>query len=104
MVRMSVYYPNNPGCRFDHAYYAGPHRRLVEKHLTSHGLREVQIERGVAGYAGSPAPYIAVGHLLFESLSALEAAWSAKGAAIVADVANYTDAQPVIQISEIVPV
>ena len=102
MIRMSVYYPNDPGGHFDHAYYAGTHRRLVQQRLGPLGLRDVQIERGVAGYAGAPAPYVAVGHLLFDSLPALEAAWSAQGATIVADVPNYTDAQPVIQISEVV--
>jgi uncharacterized protein (TIGR02118 family) len=103
MVRMSVYYPNQPGTRFDHAYYATTHRRLVAERLTPLGLRAVEIERGVAGYAGSAAPYIAVGHLVFDSLDVLVAAWAARGEQVVADVPNYTDAQPLVQISEVVP-
>lgn len=102
MVRMSVFYPNQPGCLFDHAYYATEHRRLVESRLGPLGLRAIEIERGVAGYGGGPAPYAAVGHLLFDSLEVLGAAWSERGDEIVADVPKYTDVQPVVQISEVV--
>jgi uncharacterized protein (TIGR02118 family) len=100
---MSVYYPSQPGVTFDHAYYAGPHRRLVDERLGPLGLVRVENERGVAGYAGGPAPYVAVGHLLFDSLAALGAAWDARGGELLADVPNYTNAQPVVQISEVVP-
>jgi uncharacterized protein (TIGR02118 family) len=103
MVRMSVYYANQPGVSFDHAYYAGIHRQLVNDRLGPLGCRSVEIDRGLAGYAGGPAPYVAVGHLVFDSLESLERAWAAHGAEIVADVPQYTNAQPVIQISEIAP-
>ncbi len=101
MIRMSVYYANQPGVTFDHAYYAGSHRQLVDDRLGPLGCHSVQIDRGVAGYAGGPAPYVAVGHLLFNSLEALDRAWREHGAEIVADVPRYTNAQPVIQISEV---
>ena len=103
MVRMSVYYPSQPDGTFDHAYYAGPHRRLVEERLGPVGLRRVEIEQGVAGFGGGPAPYVAVGHLLFDSLGALQAAWDARGGDVVADLPRFTTIQPVVQISEIVP-
>ena len=102
MVRMSVYYPNQPDAHFDHTYYATKHRKLVEDSLKPLGLRRVEIERGVAGFAGGPAPYVSVGHLIFDSMDALGAAWAVGGDAIVADVPNYTNAQPVVQISEVV--
>jgi uncharacterized protein (TIGR02118 family) len=103
MVRMSVYYPSQPGVTFDHDYYAGAHRRLVEERLGPLGLVRVEIERGMAGYGGGPSPYVAVGHLLFDSADTLGAAGDARGGDVVADVPNYTNAQPVVQISEIVP-
>jgi uncharacterized protein (TIGR02118 family) len=102
MVRMSVYYPSQPDVTFDHAYYADAHRRMVEERLGPLGLHRVEIERGDAGYGGGPAPYVAVGHLLFDSMDALQSAWAARGGEVVADVPNYTNAQPVVQISEIV--
>lgn len=104
MVRMSVYYPSQPGATFDHDYYAGAHRRLVEERLGTLGLRRIEIERGVAGYGGAPAPYVAVGHLLFDSMETLGAAWAGGGDDVVADVPRFTSVQPVVQISEIVPV
>ena len=65
--------------------------------------RRVEIERGVAGPAGGPPPYVAVGRLIFDSLDALGAAWDARGGEIVADVPRYTNARPVVQVSEVVP-
>ena len=103
MVRMSVYYPNQPDVTFDHAYYSGPHRQLCQDRLGPHGLQRVEIDRGVAGYGGGPAPYIAVGHLIFDSMESLQAAWGVGGNEIVADVPRYTNAQPVVQISEVMP-
>lgn len=102
MVRMSVYYPSQPDTAFDHAYYAGPHRRLVEERLGPRGLQRVEIDRGIAGFGGGPAPYVAVGHLLFDSLQSLQAAWDAGGGDVVADLPRFTTIQPVVQISEIV--
>jgi uncharacterized protein (TIGR02118 family) len=102
MVRMSVYYPSQPGVTFDHAYYSGEHRQLCQRVLGPLGLERVEIDRGVAGYGGGPAPYVAVGHLFFDSMDALQTAWAAGGGEIVADVPRYTNAQPVVQISEIV--
>ena len=102
MIRMSVYYPNASGVTFDHDYYASTHRRLVQDRLGPIGLQAIEIERGVAGFGGGPAPYVAVGHLLFPSMEAMQSAWTQRGDEIVADVPRYTNAQPVVQISEVV--
>jgi hypothetical protein len=53
------------------------------------------------GEPGSPALYIAMGHLLFESVADFQSSFGAHAAEIVADVPNYTNTQPVIQISEV---
>jgi uncharacterized protein (TIGR02118 family) len=48
-------------------------------------------------------PYIAIGHFYFESAEALEAASNAPTAGHAwADVPNFTNAQPVMQVSQIV--
>jgi uncharacterized protein (TIGR02118 family) len=39
--------------------------------------------------AGSPAPYLALGHLYFESVDAFQKAWAPHAAQIVADVPNF---------------
>jgi uncharacterized protein (TIGR02118 family) len=101
VIRVSVYYPNQPGTNFDHAYYARQHRDLVHDRLQPLGLKSVEIEKGVAGFGGGPAPYVAVGHLCFDSMEEFQKAWSAHGDEIVADIPRYTNAQPVVQISEV---
>ena len=61
------------------------------------GLERAEIDRGVDG------PYVAAVHFRFESLEAMTAALSDDGSTVVtADVANYTNITPVVQISEIV--
>lgn len=50
---------------------------------------------------GSSPPYIAMGHLLFESVQAFQSSFGKHADQIVADVPNYTNAQPVLQLSEV---
>jgi len=47
-----------------------------------------------------PAPYAVMANLLFESVESMRAALAEHGSALSADVPNYTNVQPVIQISE----
>jgi len=49
---------------------------------------------------GTPAPFVAVVDLLFDSVEAFQAAFGAAEAEIVADIPNYTSIEPVVQISE----
>ncbi len=102
MIRISVLYPHESGARFDHQYYSTTHVQLIKEKLGPAGLVRVEIDRGVAGESeGAPAPYTAVGHLVFESLEAFGSAMAAHGEALAADMPNYTDLKPSVQISEI---
>jgi uncharacterized protein (TIGR02118 family) len=93
MIRLSVYYPATDGATFDHDDYRTTHVPLA---VQSWGLDGAEIDRGVNG------PYVAAVHFRFESLDALNAAMAARGTgAVLADVANYTSIQPVLQTSEI---
>jgi uncharacterized protein (TIGR02118 family) len=94
MIRLSVYYPTSDGATFDHDYYRTTHVPLA---VQAWGLDGAEIDRGVNG------PYVAAVHFRFESLDALNTAMAAPGTgAVLADVANYTSIQPVLQTSEIV--
>jgi uncharacterized protein (TIGR02118 family) len=42
-----------------------------------------------------------MGHLYFESVAEFQAAFAPHAAAIMADIPNYTNIQPVIQVSEV---
>ena len=99
MVKVSVFYPNKPGNHFDMSYYCSKHMPMVQR-LLGPALQNVAVEEGIAGAsAGSPAPYLALGHLYFESVDAFQQAWAPHASQIVADVPNYTNSEPAIQIS-----
>lgn len=103
MIRMSVMYPSGEGTRFDHDYYARKHAALVHERLGPLGLLRFEVDKGVAGGApGSPAPFACMGHLYFNSLTELQTATKAHGRELMADVPNFTNIQPQVQISEIV--
>jgi uncharacterized protein (TIGR02118 family) len=53
MVRISVLYPNEPGKRFDHTYYAQKHLPLVMDRLKGYGMLRYEVARGGRGSAGA---------------------------------------------------
>jgi uncharacterized protein (TIGR02118 family) len=104
MVCISVLYPNVPGKKFDHGYYARHHMPLVMDTWKSSGLIRYEIDMGMAGGApGSPAPFICVSRLYFSSLEDFQKAIGSQGADILADVPNYTDIELQIQVSQMTP-
>ena len=82
-------------------YYIEKHMPMVKRKIGASCVG-FTVESGLAGGApGSPAPYVAIGALLFESIKDFGAAMAEHEAEIMADIANYTDSQPVMQISEV---
>ena len=64
---------------------------------------EAEVDDGLGSIMpGKPAPYAAIGYLLFENMEDFQKGLTAHGAEIMADIPKYTDLQPVIQISEVV--
>jgi uncharacterized protein (TIGR02118 family) len=103
MIRVTVLYPNEPGKRFDHAYYAGKHLPLVMERLKGSGMLRYEVDKGLAGGGpGAPAPFIAACHLYFNAAADFQKGIGAHGGEIMADIPNYTDISPQIQISEVV--
>ena len=102
MIRVSVLYPDGDGKTFDHDYYANSHIPMVTEKLKSFGLAGGAVDKGLGGAApGAPAPYVSIGHLLFETIEGFQQAFGAHGEEIMADIPNYTNIEPIIQISEI---
>jgi uncharacterized protein (TIGR02118 family) len=103
MVRISVLYPNEPGKKFDHDYYVNTHMKLVRDRLAGFGVVRTEVDRGVAGGApGTSAPYVAIGHVYVNTLEGFQKGMGQHGQEIMADIANYTNIQPQMQISEII--
>lgn len=100
MAVFTVLYPAREGARFDQAYYEATHIPLAREAFTPTGLTDVQILKGVAGAGGAAAPYLLIVNLTFRDMDALQASLGGPRAPeVMADVANFTDIQPVAQIS-----
>lgn len=103
MIRVSVFYPNKPGAKFDYTYYANKHMKLVQEKLRPMGLVKIEIDKGVSGMAaGSSAPYITVGYLVFGSMDDLQKASVPIGGELHDDIPNFTNVEPQVQVSEII--
>jgi uncharacterized protein (TIGR02118 family) len=101
VIKVSVMYKNGAGNRFDMQYYVNNHIPMVQR-LLGPALKGVAVEQGMAGgEPGEPPTYLAFGHLIFDSVETFQTSFGPHGDAIRADVANYTNTHPVIQISEI---
>lgn len=102
MIKVSVMYPNTPGARFDHDYYRDTHMPMVKARLGT-ACRYYTVDKGLAGDAPGEAPtYVGMCHIFCDSLEAFQAAFGPHADAIMADIPNYTDLTPVLQISEVV--
>ena len=101
MIKVSVFYPNNQRSKFDMNYYCNTHMPMVRQKLRA-ACKGAAVEQGIAGATpGSQPGFIAIGHIYFESVEAFRAAFTPHAEAIMADIPNYTDIQPTLQISEV---
>ena len=99
MILVSVMYPT--GAKFDTDYYLKTHMPLVKDRWGPHGLKSAQVLRGAAKPDGSAPDYQMIALLTFGSLDDFKAAGKAHGREVFADIANFTDAQAVVQINDI---
>ncbi len=102
MIKVTILYPNGDGKTFDMDYYANKHMPMVAS-LMGDALKSLAIDKGVGGRTPEePMPYLAIGYLYFDKLSDYQNAFGPNAEKIVGDIPNYTNIQPVIQISEVV--
>ncbi len=99
MVVVTVMYAAD--ARFDFDYYRDKHLPLIRQ-LWGTALVDCQPLRSVATADGTPPPYQVITLLHFRDMASLQEAMAAHGAAVAADLANFTDRQPLIQINETV--
>jgi len=99
MIKVGVFYPLT--VKFDWDYYLNKHTPMLHK-LMGAALRKVEIDKGLAGGGpGAPATYTTICNLHFDSVEAFQGAFAPHAQQIMGDIANYTDVQPVVQISEV---
>ena len=101
MIKVSVLYPKTNSSSFDMDYYCDSHMPMVQEKLGV-ALKKVAVEGGLGGGTpDSPPPYAAMGHLYFDTVEDFQSSFGPHAAAIMADIPNYTDVAPVIQVSDV---
>ncbi len=101
MISLTVLYPNTTGTRFDMDYYLSTHTPLVKERLTPIGLIGVDLETGMAGGApDTPPAFTMIARLNFATPNDLQAALAAHGPELIGDILNFTDVEPIMQISQ----
>ncbi|MEM9649946.1 MAG: EthD family reductase [Bacteroidota bacterium] len=101
MVKVTIMYPNGDGKTFDMDYYSNKHMPMVAN-LLGDSLKLLEIDKGMGGRTpDDPMPYLAIGYLYFDQLSAYQNSFGPHAQQIVGDIPNYTNTQPIIQISEV---
>jgi uncharacterized protein (TIGR02118 family) len=102
LIKVSVMYPNTAGVQFNHAYYRDTHMPMVKAKMGGH-CKSYTVDKGLAGGTpDAPATYVAMCHIYCDTVESFLAGFGPHAKAIMADVPNYTNAQPVVQISEVV--
>lgn len=99
MLRVSVLYPQQSGGKFDFDYYLKTHIPLAQK-LVGAALKRVEVYKGLGAPGGAPAAYVCSASLFFDSAAAFEQAFGPVAAQVMADVPNYTNLQPVVQLED----
>jgi len=102
MIKVSVMYPNEPGLRFDHDYYRTKHLPLIKSRMGA-ALKYYTIDKALMDGEGKPlGAYVAMCHLLCDSLDAYQASFGPHAQEIRGDIPNFTDGASIHQISEVV--
>lgn len=104
MIRVTVLFPKTSDSHFDMEYYLNKHVPMTKAKLQGLGFPvEAQVDEGVASLTpGEPAPYAAIGYLMFEKMEDLQHGLATHGAEIMSDIPNFTNVQPQIQIGSVV--
>jgi len=101
MIKVTILYPNNEGKTFDMEYYSKKHMPMVADLLGS-SIKFYSIDKGISGRTpDEKIPYFAIGYLYFDKLSDYQESFGPVAEKIVGDIPNYTNTQPVVQISQV---
>ena len=101
MIKVSVLYPNSEGKKFDMDYYCNTHLPMVGG-LLCDALKGATVEKGLGGATpGSEAAYVAMGNMYYNNLEEFQNAFGPNAKEIMGDLPNFTNIEPVIQISEV---
>ncbi len=98
-VSLQVIYPVSDGKKFDYAYYADTHMKIVDQHIGPH-LQSIVVTKGLSGGPDVPAPFFAIATMTFADQAAMDTAMQAARPALD-DIPNFTNVQPQVLIGEV---
>jgi uncharacterized protein (TIGR02118 family) len=102
MIRMTVMYPNADDAYFDMDYYRNSHIPLVEERCEG-AIKSCSVAQGLGeAEMGSEPPYVVITYLDVESMDDFMKYVAPHDSEFAADVPNFTNIQPVIQVCEVV--
>ncbi len=100
--KISILYANGEGKQFDMDYYSKKHMPMVAG-LFGDKLKDYGIEKGLSGRTpDDEVTYLAIGYFYFERLSDYKEAFGPNAEKIREDIPNYTNIQPIVQISQVI--
>jgi uncharacterized protein (TIGR02118 family) len=92
MIRLMVTYPRGEETTFDADYWTGTHMPLVSSSWS-------EAVRWEADLAAADSPNHGIAHIYFDSAESMAAAMGGPNTgAVMGDIVNYTNVQPVIQV------
>ncbi len=101
LFKVAILYPNGEGKTFDLTYYERTHMPMVAG-LLGKNLTFYEIDKGIAGRTpNEKVPYLAVGYFYVKDVTEYNKAIAQNIDAIISDFKNYTNIQPIVQISEV---
>jgi uncharacterized protein (TIGR02118 family) len=99
---ITVLYKLDAGGKFDLDYYLAKHIPLVRTLCEPVGLNSIRILKGTGTAGGGAAEFTLIALLDFGSMTAFEDAMKRHGKEILGDIPNFTDANPTIQLNEVI--
>jgi uncharacterized protein (TIGR02118 family) len=101
MFKVAILYPNGEDKTFDMDYYEKKHMPMVAGFLGKN-LKFYEIDKGIAGRTpNDKVPFVAIGYFYITDVAEYNKAIAQNRDAVISDFKNYTNIQPVVQISEI---
>ena len=101
MFKVEILYPNGEDKSFDMDYYEKNHMPMMAG-LLGKNLNFYEIDKGIAGRTpNDKAPFVAIGYFYVNDVAEYNKAIAQNRDTIINDFKNYTNIQPVVQISEI---
>lgn len=101
LYKIAIFYPNGDDKTFDMDYYENKHMPMVAGFLGKN-LKFYEIDKGISGRTpNDKATYVVIGYFYCYDAAEYGKAISQNREAVVSDFKNYTNIQPVVQISQI---